>query len=1110
MTGLFAFLLYSTAFAQVPTISAAQYIITIQSNQPNDFDNYPNVSYSRQYLFYDITGTLTSTIGSYGYGNFTQTMYVTEAKKPETVSARHSVNYQYYYCENYDPNCEGGLPQARQAGSISSSSPATKNKKDPGATESGRTMIIEPNCGSCWWQNNSFYSLYNSIPLSYPNYDTTFIFNSNSVTISVRPAGDNNYNLPSSDNIAIKAEGEVTGYTWEYQVLEPNSNTWSPVPSGLVQSGGTQLILNGQSLLGSNWMNHINKTIIFRLRNSTTGVTSNILIYTHRLSSPKIVSVQTFQNPCFGFDTAYIKVKFDRMLLTDEKVNVFLKDTALGLDYSALNLSNTDIDAATTTYTWPRELVQGAYKVSLIGKYHDIATYTGAPGHFSFAKITDPELVRFYLNQESVLCYGGNSGKITVAAKGGVGNYKYELLPVDSAFQSVFTNFTSPVQNPVYGTTEQTINGFNSQVHKVRVRDGNNCMNRDSIGREIFREILVRQPAEALAVTLLNVSPITSSDVSNGSIKIRLAGGSPFVYSPEVNNYKKYQFEWRDSVTNALINNYTLDTVGKFETVINNLSNGTYTFKAWDASYGIAPSYNQQGCYVLLHIKITRPAPLTVSVVVDSVIKCYGNTNGKLKALAAGGVPVTTDSVVYNFTWYKLVSGSFSNLNVNDSMLRNIGAGEYKVEIRDKYNNLKQSNLFNFTQPALIAASSSVTSSSCFFTPDGSMSVTASGGTAPYSYEWSTGHFTPTVANVAGGDYVVVIKDANLCLATKQVTVTSPAKINVTQQVTPVGCNGSTSGTISLTATGGAGGYTYLWSNGNTTAAANNLSAGRYWYRVTDANGCYDTDTLELDIPEAYSVTAGADRKICIGQTIQLKAQVSQTTAALTTVWNGPQGTVNGNIINVNTAGTYIVTVTNATGCQKKDTVLVTAENATVATSFTVSTQAFAAENTTLVNISPSLQDSATWLLPVNSAITLISQSKTFCELKFADTGRYVVGIRAYYSNGCIDEKYKEINVVKKESFTNLGNQGDAFLKQFGLFPNPTSGNFTLNLLFNAVTVARVRVINILTNTTISDRMLQSSASYSEQFSIGNQPAGTYIVLIETAKGNFVHKLNKL
>jgi hypothetical protein len=1105
--GLAAFLICSQAFSQTPTISASQYVITIQSSQPNDYDYLHNVQYSRQYSFYDVTGGLTHTLSGNGPGGYFNQLYVTDAKKPVSLNAQHGLWYQYENCETYNGvNCSDVPVENRQA----------KNGRTTGKQDSGSRISQIPPCTNCWWVSYSYNPLVlNNIPLRYPTFDTTIYYGSATITISVGSAGDQNFNLPSSDNISIKADGNVSGFTWQYQVL--GMTGWTSVPSGLIQAGGTELNLNGQSLFGGSWMSYINKTVVFRLINGSQ-TTSNVLIYTHRLSSPKIVSVTAVQNPCFGFNQAYIKVTFDRMLLLDERINLFLKDASQGLDYSALNLDNLNLNSSDYSYTWRPELVQGNYKVSLIGKYYEYATYTGSPQHFAFVNIQDPELVRSYLSQQPVLCNGGNSGKVVVAGKGGVGNFKYELVPLDNAFTDNWTSFSNALPNLVNGTMDQTHSGLTSQYYKVRVRDGNNCMNRDSAGNEVVKKVMVAQPAEALHASLLEVSPITAWNLSNGAIKVRLAGGTVFPYSVEVPNYRKYQFEWRDSTTNALITNYTLDQNDKFEINIANLAEGTYTLRAWDVSYGVAPSYNQEGCLLVMHVRLKRPAPLAVTFRVTKPVRCWMGSTGELTATVTGGIPLTPDSTKYNFTWYRIAAPYYGPMNVNDSVLRDIGPGQYMVEVSDKYNNVAQSGYFQVTAPLPLDGIVISSFTSCYNTPDGVIGIMVSGGTTPYSYEWSTGDHTPNVNGVAGGQYVVVVKDANGCQLTRQVTVTSPNRITTAVQITPVGCNGGSSGAIHLTPSGGYGGeafpigdpYSYLWSTGSTASSITNLPPGTYWYRVSTTTGCYDSDTITLDAPEPYTVTAGNDRKICIGQTIRLNAQISPTISPLTTTWSGPQGTVSGQTIQVNTPGTYIVTVTNATGCQQKDTVVVTQENATVNTSFTVSTQAFAGEQTTLVNISPLLQDSVIWILPPNPGITLISSTKAYCELKFSDTGHYTVGIRAYYLNGCIDEQYNDVNVVRKEGFVNTGNQSDGFLKQFSLYPNPTSGSFTLSLLFNDVTVARVRVINILTNVNVSDRMLMGAATYTEQFNIAAQPAGTYVVLIETPKGNFVHKLNKL
>ncbi len=973
--------------------------------------------------------------------------------------------------------------------------------------------------------NIGYTTLMGNINLQYPNFDTTIksINYGDSIRIRVDFSTDNNFNLPSHDTISIRSTANnLSGYEWQFNILDLGGfqTNWVTVPSNLttVNSSSTsgEIQVCGSSLLPNTWESHLNKTILFRLAKVVGAAThtSNVLIYTHRLSSPHITEITPFVNKCFGQDSAYLDISFDRILRPDEKLNILLKDSITSIDYSALNLVSSNFSQSTnfpynSIYRWRKELIGGTYRIALIGKYQNIATYTGSPEHIANTKVPDPAKLNFVATQEPVLCFGGNSGKINILAKGGNGNYKYDLVANDSSF----TNIWQPFVNPTYqvdGFYDYAVTGKSAKTYKIKVRDGNNCKLLDSIGSEIFRVRTVYQPPTPLSMPLLVTSPITAHNVADGSIAIRLAGGSPYILTPEnAPTFKKYQFEWRDSATNVLINNYTLDTVGKFETKIQNLPEGTYRFTAWDRNYNIMPGTNQQGCRIDFYIRLKKPEPLSITIVAINPVNCNGEANGKLKAIASGGIPVS-DSLRYNFTWYKQVNGNYVNQNVNDSILPNAGAGNYYVEIKDKNNYLKTSVIFNFIQPLQLLATPTTTPSSCYFTANGTMSVTPNGGTAPYKYEWSNGALTQNVTNVGGGTYYVVVKDSKLCQTTQQVVVTSPNRIIATPTITPISCNSSNTAAISLSATGGTGVYTYLWSTGATTSSINNIGIGNYWYKVFDANGCFDSSLVSINNPENYIIEAGINRKLCLNQVIRLTPTISTTNDPLTTKWITPQGTKDSVSINVSSPGIYILKVSNNSGCVKLDTIIVTPENATVNTSFTVSTQAFVGENATLVNISPQLQDSVKWLLPQGVSYQFISSSKNFCEIKFADTGVFTVGIKAYYANGCIDEKYKNINVITRQGFINIGSQADAFLKKFDIDPNPTTGFFTLNLLFNNVTPAKVRIINILTNVNLNTKQLIGAASYTEQYNISSYPAGTYIIVIETAKGNFIHKLNKI
>jgi len=994
------------------------------------------------------------------------------------------------------------------------------------------------------------------IPLRYPYSDTTIATGPGTyITIHVRPNMDNTNNLPTDERVRMVTSGSYPYYAvWQYQVGE--STDWLTVPSYLYQNAGTILDVSGMDLFGTGYINELNKTVKFRMQYSPNSYgypteNSNIAVFTHRLSAPKIVSVTTNNLSCFEQPTGSITIQFSRPLLSGERLNLFINDTLRFGDYSALNIQAL---TGSNTYTWAGELPASNYLLSMIGKYdpnlindliltnrgvHNLypreyfaqnsiefapgfetlavdsfetfigglpggipATYTGSLNHFKYFTITQPTRVQFYLQPKTnASCKGGNNGTITVFAKGGVGNYKYGLKK-EGETNVTWTNFSTNTIDPVTGHVKQDITGLYAGTYHVYVRDANNCMLRDSVGIEIERKLSITEPAEALRLELLEVTPITSIDSANGKIKVRVAGGTPY-FSTEVPGYK-YTFEWRDSATNQLITSYVRDTTGgKFEVRLQNMNQGTYIFKAWDNKYNeVTGGLDRGGCYVETRVRLVKPSALAVSVVAQTPITCNGGTNAVLKAVASGGHLI--DSTRYVFTWFK---NSTQVQSGTDSTLANAGAGQYYVEITDKYSTKKTSAVFTLTQPSVIQLTPASVAATCFSTANGSVSVTVSGGLAPYRYEWSTGAKTPSVSGLPGGNYVVVVKDTLGCEAVGQVSITSPVQVIATPTVTPITCVGKNDGRIQLAVTGGVAPYTYLWSNGSTSSLAQNLPVGRHWFKVTDVNGCYTTDTLDLDAPLPFSVSLDPNMNICINQVVQLRTTIVGD-GPVTYSWSGSNG-LSGTTptVNVSQAGTYIVTATNSRNCVMKDTIVLTSVSSSINTDFVVSTQSFRNENVVLVNISTPTPDSVQWTYPALNGINVVQNNRSFSELIFADTGRYEIAMRAFYPSGCVDVVKKQVIVVNKEAFANAGGQAQTYLKRFAVYPNPNNGQFTVELLFNDITKARLRLINILTNVTINDRTVEGTSSYLLPYNYGGIIAGTYVLVIETPKGNFVHKV---
>ena len=229
-----------------------------------------------------------------------------------------------------------------------------------------------------------------------------------------------------------------------------------------------------------------------------------------------------------------------------------------------------------------------------------------------------------------------------------------------------------------------------------------------------------------------------------------------------------------------------------------------------------------------------------------------------------------------------------------------------------------------FESPAcnVVLTAASQTNVACNGGSTGAATVNAAtGGTAPYTYNWTpgtpTGDGTVSVTGLTPGVWTCTVTDNVGCSTTRDFTITQPTAISTaTAAQTNVSCNGGSNGSASVTPSGGAGGYSYSWSpSGGTAATATGLSAGTYTVTVTDANGCTATRNFTITQPTTISTATAAQTNVSCNGGSNGSASVTPSGGAggYSYSWS-PSGGTAATATGLS-AGTYTVTVTDANGC---------------------------------------------------------------------------------------------------------------------------------------------------------------------------------------------------
>lgn len=554
--------------------------------------------------------------------------------------------------------------------------------------------------------------------------------------------------------------------------------------------------------------------------------------------------------------------------------------------------------------------------------------------------ISQPTFIVLSPVATAVSCQGGSNGGVTLNISGGASNYTY-----------LWSN----------GATSKNLTAIPAGNYTVTATDGSNCT--------ITAAVAVSEPA--LLTASATPTNILCSGTNSGAVSLQVNGGTApytFVWSnnattQNISNVSaaSYSVVITDAancqanasatvtqttaiqvslvktdvtcfgMTNGSITTSVTGGNGGFTYVWNNnattqnLSNigaGSYTLNVTDAA----------GCTASASISIGQAVQLNVATNITHVT-CNGLSNGSVAVSVNGGL------APYSYNWTNGATTANNN---------NLSANSYSVTVTDA-NTCSAVSTVSVTQPAVLTATETHQPYACSSKP-GSITLTVSGGTAPYSYNWSNATTTQNQSNLNAGSYTVTVTDSKGCVTNQQATITALPPLSASISKTDVLCHGAQTGAATVSVSGGTAPYSILWNNSATTATISSITAGNYAVAVTDANNCSLNQNTTITEPSAISIIANPVHISCFGQADGSVA-VTVTGGVSPYSFNWSNSAATQDISNL-AAGNFTLSVTDANACQKVSAPVAVTEPALLTVVNTVTAVGCASNNDGAVALS--------------------------------------------------------------------------------------------------------------------------------------------------------------
>jgi gliding motility-associated-like protein len=344
------------------------------------------------------------------------------------------------------------------------------------------------------------------------------------------------------------------------------------------------------------------------------------------------------------------------------------------------------------------------------------------------------------------------------------------------------------------GEITSSLSNVTAGNYTLKVTDANGCT-------ETTFSVDVIQPQAALALSSI-LTQVKCFQGNDGAIDLSVTGGTT-----------PYQHQWAS---------------GQNTEDIQSLTAGNYSVLVTDAN----------GCTETHSATITQSTSALTSTATTINPACNGSSNGGIQFNLAGGEPN------YTYVWS------------NGASTQNIGAipeGTYTVNYTDNRGCTGTRN-FTLVAPTPIIINGIVHDNLCSDHTNGSISITANGGTPGYSYLWNSGLTQPNLVNLGPGAYYVTATDANGCSANANFSVFSPTPLEISVNRLESIFIGEDI-LLSSYVSGGTMPYQYSWTPEETLACptcesttARPVTHTNYFVYVTDANGCRINANVEVTV----------------------------------------------------------------------------------------------------------------------------------------------------------------------------------------------------------------------------------------------------------------------